>query len=595
MNADQAARARERRGLSLVYPALWATENRTFNGEAYTFEGREFLIAIHNDNREHVVLMKGNQIGGTLAAENIACCEIDGGNPVMWVFPTDKIAKRHVASRFDPMLKASPKVAALFDDTNSLEVKTSGEAAIYFEGSNSKAGAHSVPVVRLIVDELDRCDEDRLEEFEKRMSGQVSPLRFDLSTPTLPGRGIDEAFENSDRKFWFLDCPDAACNLSGPLVWVEDPPDGWPDPVAVVRWRSYPRNTFGDVEELELQARGAWLECRECGHVWTEEERREASSAGEWIATNPERETSGYWINQLCSPVRPPSRIVGDFLRAVKSEKAKSLQTFFNGDLGLPYLGKGDAITRGQVEELIVPGSVRSLGETASLALGVDIGSAKHGALGGRVGETLVAEFFTVKTFGDIRDLIRARGVASCVVDALPALDEAERLCAEFPGLVFRCFTKDGQRIPDVWDATHGIVDISRVSLTEFVHHRIRGRSLRILRNETATTAALHLTRVAIVETTNAAGDLVRVAKKLSRVDHFHWATVYLELAARRLRDGGGDVSFESDPSFKDERSSWVDAGFERGLDSALGIGDLGDVAPPLGSIVGSDNPFQDW
>lgn len=573
---------KQERALELLYPSIWAERYRVLDGEPYSFRGREFLRQIHNDRRPHVVFEKGNQAGATEAVQNIACCEIDAGNSVMMVFPTEKVAKRHVAARFNPMLVESPRIRSLFDDTNSLEVKTSLDLgrALYFEGSGSKSGAHSVPVSTLIIDEFDRCDPDTIDEFDKRLSGQKNPRRLWVSTPTYPERGIDAAFLDSDQKYWVVACPH--CDHRGVLEWTEHERDGRPVAAAVVRWPSWPDDRFTSIDEREHQAAGSFLQCARCSKPWSPAEHRAAVSAGEWVAVHPNRLVSGYTINQLHSPTRSISVIVGEYLAAAISETPMAMQTFQNGVLGRAYIGKSEIITLGEVERLFV--TAKQVPSEDGISLGADIGGTKHCAIGGVIDGRLVAEYLPVPTFGDLEDLIRNRRVSSAVVDAWPEKESAERLCEQFPGVVFRCFTPQEQQIPDVWDAANGIVRISRVSMVSTIHRRIRGGTLMIVRNENAIEASLHLTRVALIAGIDQHGDPTRIVRKISRVDHYFWATLYLELAARRIVS---NVPFEihEDRTFGVDRGMTIVGSAPLGIDEFVGITDVGedpDVDPEV-------------
>jgi hypothetical protein len=569
-------RSQTARALELALPSRWAEAHRRLDGKPYHFRGREFLREIHDDTASNVSIRKANQIGGSEAITNVALCDVDGGISTMYVLPTERVRDRHVAARFNPMMRASPDIMAMFEGADNVRVKSASNAALYFEGSNSKAGAHSVPVGSLIIDEVDRCVASALPEFEKRLSGQAHPRVRAISTPTFPGRGVDALFESSDGRFWTIRCP--ACRSAGTLDWDDAAIAGFPAVVARVRWDGWPETRFTSVDVRQSAAASGRLECCSCGHVWTDPERKAAVSAGEWVALHPTREAHGYHVPQILSPVRTVAQLVADLFRSTSEEdsgaRPGALRTWHNGARGMPYLSATERIERAEVEALV--GDVKRP-DDAIVCAGIDVGTWKHVCIGTIVGGTATWEFLKLKGFDDVVELLRVRHVASACIDALPEKEAVEKLCEAFEGVVYRVYGVKGQSIAVAWDDENRIARISRVSLVASVNARIRAKAARIARTEQTAVACDHLTRVTIVEGVSKSGEPGPEVAKLSAEDHYYWAALYLECALRRVRDAGGTLELAVDKGFGQDAVTEFAGPRSARRDRLCGVRDLGD------------------
>lgn len=575
MASDRVAveRARE-----LALPSLWAERHRLMNGKPYSFEGREFLRGVHDAAEHRQVIRKGNQIGGSEAVLNIAFCDVDAGIPTMYVLPTERVRDRHVSARVNPIIESSPYIRAMFDRGDNVRIKVAGETPLYFEGSNSKAGAHSVPVGSLVIDEIDRCLPSCLPEFEKRLSGQRAARVRSISTPTYPGRGIDALFDRSDARFWMVRCE---CGHRGTMDFDEDAPKGFPELVAVVRWDGWPETRWPTPERLEAAARSAVLVCVRCGRKWSDAERVSSIARGEWVKLWPDRETAGFHVPQVLSPVRTVPALVGDWFHALTDEDAgipNSVRTFMNGVRGLPYLAESERIDRAHVERLV--GSVVPA-KDAVVCAGIDVGAKKHVCIGTKTAQMVTWEFIELDTFDEVLSLLSHRRVESAVWDAFPEKESVEKICETGEGVSYRAFVPTDQLQPAHWDDANRIVRISRVSMVSKILSRIKAQAAAIHRNRWSEKAAGHLTRVVVVDQVSATGDPVRRVVKLSAEDHFFWSAVYLEVALLRVADAVGTIDVGREPDAVADSMAAV-GGFPVRLDESCGVRDLG-----------SDNAFE--
>lgn len=518
------------------------------DGAPWSFVGREFLRDIHDDFSRHIVVKKAAQLGFTEVAQNRLAHSCDFGGSAMMVLATDDDAKRHSKARFKSLCDSSAYIKGMFRETDSVDVKLAMDAALYFEGSNSRSALYSVPVRLVIVDEVDRCLPDALEAVTHRLDGAANPTEMWVSTPTFPNVGVSKAFEESDQKHWHLACP-KACGWEGALEGGAGL-ETWD----MIRWDGFPEIRPQDPHVMAATAR---VQCPKCAHPWSEPERRAAIAAGKWVAHRPGHPVSGYAINQTYSPTLTISELVRRYFLAVADPAPEKLRQFVNQCLGLPFRGDGEDVRAEDVRACVVPATARPFG--SHCALGADIGKVIHVAIGGMVGNALhAAKYLTLQNWHDLERVIRAEQVASAVVDHNPERRNAETLCATFPNVVYRADHPEGMKSTYVWDAKTQIVQIAHVSAVDILLGRIlRGpTALKIHKTADVETAIKHLSSLCIaLEPRGKGGMLERRVVKMGP-DHYAFATIYLEAAASRFvgtaSSGGGSSEFGGDDAFAD-------------------------------------------
>jgi phage terminase large subunit GpA-like protein len=142
-------------------------------------------------------------------------------------------------------------------------------------------------------------------------------------SPTLPGSEIDRAYEASDRREYFVPCPQCGEHQSMMLKFYKQ-----------VVWDA-------SLPTREEQAKSARYCCEHCEAHWDDAQRWQAVEKGEWRASRPFNGIAGFWISELYSPWKTLSEIVLDFLS--KKDNAADLQTFVNTSLAENWEEKGEA------------------------------------------------------------------------------------------------------------------------------------------------------------------------------------------------------------------------------------------------------------
>jgi len=295
----------------------------------WDFNEYEYLREIHDTLAERGVVMSSAQSGKTetLVNRELHVQHVHGLN-TMHLFPAAKEATDFSAGRFQLTVMNSPRIAGLHGlvDNKGHRVAVNGSNA-YFRGMQSRTGVKSSPVNLLAVDEYDSGDPEIIEMARDRLMGQQEGLRWelDVSTPGMPGRGIDHAYLRGDQRRWTVPCP--RCGGWTVLDWV----------VGV-----------GQSETLNVQrdaARGASIGSRCCaGRIW-QSERRAVLAAGRWVATNPHGLYPSWHISGLLSTRMSWDAVLEAHDRAQADPDPLVMKAFHNGKLGLPFAEKGYSLS----------------------------------------------------------------------------------------------------------------------------------------------------------------------------------------------------------------------------------------------------------
>ena len=219
----------------------WADQHRVLSSESSAEPGNwrssraayqiEIMDAVLDRNIETVVLMSSSQIGKTEIMNNILGYYISQDPcPVLVMQPTLEMARTWSKDRLNPMLKSSKvlkgkvKEPRAKDSENTVLHKKYDGGFIAVVGANSASGLASRPVRILLADEVDRfpisagAEGDPVSLALKRTTTFWNRKIVMASTPTIDGLSrIQTAFESSDKRRYFVPCPD--CHEMQILEW----------------------------------------------------------------------------------------------------------------------------------------------------------------------------------------------------------------------------------------------------------------------------------------------------------------------------------------------------------------------------------------
>lgn len=210
-------------------------------------------------------------------------------SPILMLQPDLNMAEAWSKDRIGPMIRNTPCLAELVDNRsrnsgNTILHKTFPGGHLTGAGANSPASLASRPIRVGLFDEVDRYPEsagkegDPIALAEKRSDTFHNAVNFKTSTPTIRKHSrIEKEFELSDKRFWYVECPECAHEQTlkwSQMKWMDD------DHVA-------------DAYYL--------CENEDCAAKWTDAQRVKAVRRGRWIATAPFRGVRGYHLNGLYS------------------------------------------------------------------------------------------------------------------------------------------------------------------------------------------------------------------------------------------------------------------------------------------------------
>ena len=362
------------------------------NGSPIEFRDHYFLIDPYVDMTPEQVVCKPSQIGWSTLGINKALwlAKYKKAN-IIYTLPSKSIVKDFVMPKVDPIIIQNPIYNNWLGKTDSVALKAVEDRFIYFRGSWEELAAISISANILINDEADRSNQKVLSTYTTRLD-DAKRERPDLgfiwqwSNPSIPGYGVDESWQHSDQKHWFIKCPH--CNSEFYL--------------------KYPDNINFQTEHYI---------CTNCQKTLTDNDRRN----GRWVKKFTNREISGYWLSQMMVPWISAKDIIK------KSKGDKSI--FHNFCLGLPYISADESVSRKTITDCIIP----TVNPRTHVVIGVDNGVVKTVVVGNVHG---IFKIYQTEDWGQIEaDLIKYN--ATMVIDSNPYPTRPKQLAVKYPGRVF--------------------------------------------------------------------------------------------------------------------------------------------------------------
>lgn len=374
-----------------------------------SFVGRPWLVDIYKDRNPNKVIMKSVQCGISEYAVVHIMGQLMKGKSILYILPTLEARNDFVDNRINRLVEAVPLYRAGSFGTDNKGLKFYWNGVIKFVGSNVRMGFREFPAQVIIYDELDICDQDIIKFAKDRLaaSGELGfvPAQLQISNPTVPKYGIDLAYEESDKKWWYIKC--AHDNKRQSLNWFDNVVD--PDT----------RHPFLMSESMAGEPE---MVCRSC------HKPIDRLGSGEWVAEHPSSSNSGYQISKLFTRQATMGELLANY------EKGKvdniEMQRVYNSDWGLPYSGGEAELTLEVFSACAKAGYQLPLKAENSVA-GIDVGGILHIRVDALIeGRRQMVYCGTVPTFEDIPLLLKRFGVRVYVIDARPEMHKVAEFIA---------------------------------------------------------------------------------------------------------------------------------------------------------------------
>lgn len=316
---------------SSAEPGQWMTERAEYQ--------RGIMDAVNDPAVEDVVVISSSQVGKTESLNNIIGYFIEQDpSPLMVVQPTLEMAHTWSKDRLSPMLRDTPvlngkvKNARSRDSENTILSKIFPGGNLTISGANSPATLAGRPKRIVIGDDVDRwpasagTEGDPVKLLFKRTTAFWNRKRILFSTPTNQNSRIQKAFNETDKRYYFVPCP--KCGEYQILKWKDKVTGKYH-----VKWEK-------DKHGKHLPGT-AYYECFHCGTHLTDADITWMVRRGEWRATAPFNGKAGFSLNEIYSPWVKLAETVANFIEAEKDPEL--LKVWVNTALGEIFEERGDA------------------------------------------------------------------------------------------------------------------------------------------------------------------------------------------------------------------------------------------------------------
>jgi len=352
-------------------------------------------------------------------------------------------------NRFDPLLEESEYLREMFSNVKNVGTKRAGSAVLYIRGSNSRKGLKEIPVAGIAFDEYDEMRRENIPLAWARLDGQRDTQAWVISTPTLPGLGINEMFQGSSQDHFLVTCP--AC---GRLIYFTE------DNLIVT----------GE-DQFDPDLKNSHIICLHCkAHLTdpkdTQEqfEERKAALVGTGVWTSMaggEFEDRGFYINQLysCAKAGQPAVLAKAKFRGLTNKAYE--QEWYNSKLGTAHEVEGARVSLEIIKECMskegrmksdvaIPGRIHTMGVDVGKWLHIEIAAWVVGQTGNDINARskpiIVWEGKLPMDAGmtHLDSLMKRYQIYQCVVDANPERQAATAFARRFWGHVKLCFFARG-------------------------------------------------------------------------------------------------------------------------------------------------------
>jgi len=476
----------------------WTLKYINIRGERFTLKEHPYLYDIYTNNFRHEVYRKAAQVGISTYHIIKALWLADiMQSKIVYFFPTDNDVADFSQDRFETIVNESPYLSSKVSKVNKVHLKKIGRSTIYFRGLIGRARARSIDADYVILDELDACPQDKIEFAKDRILSSKIGWVSELSTPSLPGTGIDLSFSLSDRHFFITRCQN--CNWTEPLE------------------EAFP-------ETISFSEDSAYLCCPICKSPLD-------IKKGHWTKTKTGKSV-GYHISHLITGIKPLKEIIELYQNSrTDTEKMR----FYNSILGLPYSGELRPLSRKDIENCIGGETMWHHGE--GLFMGIDVGEVIHLAVGTlEDGVIRVVNLTETKRWEEIYDAMDRFGVVNCVIDALPYKYFAKKFCLAFLGRVRLSYFREGpleKKYEGEIGGTVGTIKVDRTECLDELVWLIKERKLLLPAKEREVEIAInHLLNLTKEHISSPKG-IERLTYRSGTANHFALALNYLVIAIK--------------------------------------------------------------
>lgn len=418
------------------------------DGTPFDLSRYPYLIDMVDRRARRKTVIKGAQLGFTsiFTLDAIMSAWEENLRGILYLFPTDNDVLDYSKARFSPMVLENPVFSKLVNDTDSAGLKRIANSFVYFRaagaiGASTKASLSklkSIPVDRLYLDERDEMQDKRVDAAEHRLDGSFCPEQVELSTPTIPGYGVDLSYKESDQRAWHW-----KCSHCGDWTCLEL---NWPDCIA---------------EPIDGEPHFLCMHCRQ----------ELSRDKGQWVAAREGIDNHlGYWVSQLSSPTKSAADILSACARA---EGRGRKRDFYTQVLARAFAEIEDQLTPEIIGDCLTE-TPRSRNAEGPCAMGADPGASDiHYLVKQRISDSdsEVLDFGRCAGFDDLIQIAKRFNVRTGVIDQMAERRAVRRFIDAHHGW-WGCQYAEGRKGPYHWDHREHVVTVHRTEALDASHFK---------------------------------------------------------------------------------------------------------------------------
>lgn len=301
-------------------------------GRIIGFRDHPFLFDIYEDFSPQLCITKAAQIGATTCElikllYGVKQRKLDA----IYCLPTDSDVHAMVGSKLNRIITQNRIFQDWTKDKDTIEQKAVGDNYVHFRGTWSQRAAIMVTSDWNLVDELDACKQDVVEQYATRLQHSKYKWTHSFSHPSAENFGVDRIWRNSTQNHWNVKC--SHCKKDNIVDWP---------------------NSFN--------LKDAKIICTNCRkEIYPDDVRY-----GKWVEKFPDKETKGYWIPLWLRPSITAKEIIKYF-------SEKSSEYFWNKVCGKAFVGDGNKLTRAIISRNLT-NSLLTPKDNEPIVIGVDTG-----------------------------------------------------------------------------------------------------------------------------------------------------------------------------------------------------------------------------
>ncbi len=515
----------DRQKLIQVSAWAWTYYNQIqLHSGQWTAANHEYQVDLLNSKALIEYWKKGSQMGFTevailWGAHGCLYGKFPQGLGV--IFPTSDSVTRYSSERWDPMISLNWEAFGKYISKNSVDQKKISRSTINFRGARethkiegskgTSIQAKQWSADALIFDEKDEMQPNMVAMFHKRLGHaradnvEMRSYIRALSTPSIPGWGIEADYEIGSQHIWMIKCP--KCNTETCLDLT------FPDCLVELQ--------DGIVTRLCPGCRDHGLDPR----------------TGHWVAQYPDRKIVSRWVSRLNTGYADLRMILDCYNNPSRHDGG--LQELYNSELARGYVASENKL---ETEDVYACCSWDGLqgAHKGPTAVGVDVGKQFHVTVAVRPNTEALKLIYMARVteIEQVREICLRFNAGCVVMDLEPETRTARRFQAEMDASVWLCDEQGTRKKPAGWYEDDMLLAVNRTESCDMVVQNIRekGRIILPSRCPEVEEFALELSNIVKAKKVDkASGSVSFYWNNMGRPDHYFHSLLFCIMASDRI------------------------------------------------------------